>query len=158
MTVELENAPKIRNMAETDIPEVALIEKESIPEPWSENSFRAALANEQAICLVCEGDSQGILGYAVVYFAADEAELVTIAVRSDHRGKHIASLILQEAHDLARKQGAVLVYLEVRESNVPAQGLYRTFGYEICGRRKNFYSNPTEDAVLMKYRTGKNNA
>ncbi len=144
------NEISIRLMTEADVDAAAEIEKASIPDPWSKNSFLQALSNPQAICIVCTGDCGEVDGYAVIYFAADEGELVTIAVREECRGRYLGAALLEKGHSLASKKGAASIYLEVRESNMPAQGLYHSFGYEVCGKRKNFYSNPTEDAILMR--------
>jgi ribosomal-protein-alanine N-acetyltransferase len=90
-----------------------------------------------------------ILGFAGVWFLADEAHLATIAVRSDLRLRGIGERLLGGIFDLALEHNAKLVTLEVRASNQAAQGLYEKYGFVVVGRRPGYYSDNKEDAILM---------
>ena len=89
-----------------------------------------------------------VVGYAAVFCAADEGNLVSIGVDSNYREMGIATELLDIAYDMARDRGVASINLEVRESNIPAISLYECEGFEQVGRRPNFYRNPTEDALI----------
>ena len=76
-------------------------------------------------------------------------KITNVAVRPDHRKKGIADAILTDVLSESQKRGARTIYLEVRESNLPAQKLYEKHGFVSCGIRKNFYRKPTEHAIVM---------
>ncbi len=136
---------KIRPATEQDIAKIAAIEKSSIPDPWSEEGFRDALRQPGVIFLVTEDLS----GYCVLYTAADEGEIPTIAVDQEHRRKGIAQALLLSAGRMAVQQGVKRIYLEVRKSNEPARCLYEHCGFVRDGVRPRFYEHPQEDAVVM---------
>jgi len=83
-----------------------------------------------------------------VLCAADEGNLVSIGVDDEFREMGIATTLLDIIYEMALERGVTSINLEVRESNVPAISLYEKEGFEAVGKRKNFYRNPTEDAIL----------
>lgn len=139
----------LRQMQETDIEQVVNLEKAIFSSPWSEKSFCDALQREDTIYLVVE-DVGKILGYLGIWLSFDTADLCNIAVMDECRRKHLGQQLLQEGLRQAAAGGAEQILLEVRESNEAAISLYRRNGFKEIGRRKAYYSRPTEDALLMQ--------
>lgn len=137
----------ISRVAETDIPALAELEGKSIPEPWSERSFRSAYESKNSILL---GAYQGTLlcGYVNAAFVLDEVSVNSIAVSEEFRRQGLGEMLLS-ALEKEVADFAAFITLEVRGSNLPAQKLYEKLGYENVGLRKNFYSSPVENAILM---------
>jgi len=132
-----------------DLPAVISLDKLSFSLPWPERSFRFELTeNSASRCWVAEMDGK-IVGMIVAWLLVDEAHIATIATHPDHRGQGIARNLLMYALRYMSKEGAVTSFLEVRERNIPAQEMYRKFGYEEVGRRKRYYKDTNEDAILM---------
>jgi ribosomal-protein-alanine N-acetyltransferase len=139
----------IRRMTLDDIPVVAELDKLSFTLPWPERSYRFELMDNPASrCWVIEDDKK-IVGMIVAWMLVDEAHVATIATHPEHRRQGIASKLLTYALRYMSKEGAVTSFLEVRESNHAAQEMYRQFGYEAVGRRKRYYKDTDEDAILM---------
>lgn len=138
----------IRKMTESDIPQVAAIEAQAICPPWSEQSFRSALDQPGNLFLVAETENE-IAGYCGMYTAADEGEITNVAVRERYRQQGIGSRIMETVLASAVERGLTQIILEVRESNLAAEKLYEKYGFQSCGKRKNFYHDPDEDAVVM---------
>jgi len=141
---------KIRYMEIDDIERVAAIDREIFPDSWSETGLFSYLIRNDTVFLVAE-DGDGIAGYCGCQCAADEADIITVAVMSGKRRAGIGRELLYELICLAKAHGAANIYLEVRTGNEPAKALYRDFGFTELGIRKGYYSDPTEDAVTMKY-------
>lgn len=148
----------IEPLRREDIPEIGDIERESFPTPWPASAYRRELDNRLAryfvVREVLPGDEGGspfgrILGAAGVWVVLDEAHLTTIAVRASRRGEGFGERLLQHAIEVATDLGADSLTLEVRVSNEPAQALYRKYGFEVVGRRKNYYTDVREDALIM---------
>lgn len=102
-----------------------------------------------AVFLVAVVDARPI-GYVVARAAADEGELLNVAVQSEHRGRGIARALVGAALDRLAAAGVGSVYLEVRESNRTARLLYEGLGFREVGRRRGYYRKPREDAVLLR--------
>ena len=135
-------------MTEEYISGVASLERECFSHPWSEKSLREELDNDQAhfLCAVADGF---IAGYIGVQEIVGEAYITNVAVSEKFRRRGIAEKLLEEAERGAIKRGCVLITLEVRASNDPAKALYKKRGFKEVGSRKNFYSDPREDAEIM---------
>jgi ribosomal-protein-alanine N-acetyltransferase len=139
----------IRKMTLNDIPFVVQLDKLSFSLPWPERSFRFELTDNPASrCWVAVAYHQ-IVGMIVAWMLADEVHIATIATHPEFRRQRIASRLLTYSLLRAREEGARSSFLEVRESNLAAQELYRKFGYEVTGRRKRYYRDNDEDAILM---------
>lgn len=139
----------IRRMTLDDLPAVVALDQMSFSLPWPERSFRFELTDNTASrCWVAEADGE-IVGMLVAWLLVDEAHIATLAVHPAHRRRGIARNLLSHALRCMAKEGAVSSLLEVRESNIAAQELYRQFGYEAVGRRKRYYKDTDEDAILM---------
>ena len=149
------NRVAVRAMSETDIEAVALIEDASFTTPWTAQGFLDALQNPNAYCLVAEQQSEEqkpkVAGYCVIYHAADEGEISTIAVAPEFRGQGVADTMFAALKETVPKLGLATLYLDVRVSNTPARRLYEKQGFVEDGIRKRFYREPVEDAILMHY-------
>lgn len=142
---------RMRKMGIEDLPEVLAIEKVCFLSPWTRGMFESTMASPIANCLVIERSGH-ILGYAVFYFAASEAHIMNIAVHPGVRRRGLAREMLSRVLALARRKAVEECFLEVRESNMPARGLYEKLGFEAVGRRKGYYQESGEDALVMKLR------
>ncbi|MFQ5529528.1 MAG: ribosomal protein S18-alanine N-acetyltransferase [Gemmatimonadota bacterium] len=140
----------LRTMRLADLPGVLQIEQRSFSIPWQEATFRGLLRRRSAALMVAE-EAGSLVGYSVLWFAADEAELGDLAVLPEARRRGLGRWILEAALREARRRGAAHVYLEVREGNVDARRLYETAGFETVGTRPAYYSQPIEDAILMRH-------
>lgn len=138
----------IRRMRAEDAAYVAEIERKSFSEPWHEKEFTKASAADNYIYLVAEHNNK-IIGYAGCVFAADEADITNIAVDFEVRRMGIGRRLLLCLVEQAQKAGLANIFLEVRVSNEAARELYVQTGFEAVGLRKNFYSKPAEDGILM---------
>lgn len=140
---------RIRKMTLDDVPFVIQLDKMSFSLPWPERSFRFELTDNPASrCWIAEVD-QTIVGMIVAWLLADEVHIATIATHPDFRRQKIASRLLAHTLLRAREEGARSSFLEVRESNLAAQEMYRKFGYAVTGRRRRYYRDNDEDAILM---------
>jgi ribosomal-protein-alanine N-acetyltransferase len=135
-------------MEEKHIPQIALLEKECFSCPWSEESFYECLDNER-FYFVGLFEENELVGYGSLLTVFDEGDVANIAVRSDKRGQGLGRTVLTALEEEAKNRGVVYLHLEVRESNAPARHLYESFGFTIDGIRRNYYTKPQENAVLM---------
>ena len=141
----------ICDFAPGDIDELAAAEKICFPgDPWSRESFLEALGSGSCYIL-CAKDMQltKIVAYSVIFCIADQADLANIAVLPDCRGRKLGRRLLEKTLEKAYEMGVSEVFLEVRESNAAARGLYLSSGFAEIGVRRNYYSAPRENAVLM---------
>jgi len=139
---------QIRPMTEKDCAKVAEIEAVSFSMPWSLQSFTETVSDSKYHFLVAEEQGE-ILGYCGFYSVVDEAEIPNVCVSPSARRRGIGRKLMEELICLATGLEIETMYLEVRKSNLPAQKLYQSLGFEEIGLRKNFYEQPREDAVLM---------
>jgi ribosomal-protein-alanine N-acetyltransferase len=131
-----------------DLDQVAAIEKLSLPSPWSKELFEAELKRPQARYFVAE-EGDRIAGYMGYWEAPQEAHIINLAVAPGFRKKGLGVAMLDHVLEFARKTGANLATLEVRESNVAARGLYEKCGFKFVAIRKKYYVDNQEDAVVM---------
>jgi ribosomal-protein-alanine N-acetyltransferase len=136
----------LRLMGPADVPAVAELEQLVFPDPWSENAFREELAAPGRRYVVAE-EGGAIVGYGGLLVVGDDAHVITLAVRSEVRGRGLGTRFMLRLADEARAAGAAHLTLEVRVSNHPAQSLYRRFGFETVGLRRHYYRD--EDALIM---------
>jgi ribosomal-protein-alanine N-acetyltransferase len=140
---------RVRPARAEDVARVAEIERLSFGDPWSDESF-AGLVGERQVLFSVADTVGGVAGYSVVWTAADESELANVAVAPERRGTGVGALLLDVAMAAARRRGAAVMYLEVRESNTTAQSLYASRGFRQVGRRRRYYRSPAEDALVMR--------
>lgn len=143
----------VRAAREEDLTAVAAIERGSFGDPWSIDAFRSALRQGGSF-VVAEG-AGAVLGYAIAWSVVDEAELANIAVAPAARGRGIGQRLLDAAIAYAEAKGCAAMYLEVRESNSGARALYASRGFEEVGRRRRYYRQPVEDALILRARVGR---
>jgi tRNA threonylcarbamoyladenosine biosynthesis protein TsaB len=141
------SAETVRPMTALDI-SAALSVLEESPEAatWSRDSLLDAASRGMAWTAEVEGLVAGIL---IGQAAADEFEILNLAVANVHRGHGVATRLVGAALDSARAAGAAKTYLEVRSSNERAIALYSKLGVHISGRRPRYYRDPEEDAILL---------
>jgi [ribosomal protein S18]-alanine N-acetyltransferase len=138
-----------RFMREEDIDQVLEIEHASFTTPWSREAFYNELnMNKFAIYIVLEIDKK-VVGYCGVWIVVDEAHVTNIAILPDYRGKKLGDALMQNLFEVAKTMGAKSMTLEVRVTNYIAQSLYRKFGFQNGGLRKNYYTDNHEDALVM---------
>ncbi len=140
--------PKIRKMQEADLDRIAEIAAQSFVSPWSRQGFAEALPMENACFLLAE-EASAILGYCGLYMAADEGEIINVAVCPECRKKGIGDLLLTALIEEGHRNGVSRFFLEVRVSNEAAICLYEKHGFVKQGIRKNFYQDIREDAYVM---------
>ena len=133
-------------MEERHLAALAEIERACFHAPWSETMLREELG--KGIFLVAEQDGR-TAGYVGCQTVLDEGYITNVAVSPDFRRQGIAKALITELIEQAKAKRLAFVTLEVRESNAAARALYAGAGFQPVGIRKNFYSNPTENAVLM---------
>lgn len=135
----------LRVAAPADAPTIARLERSASPVAWSERSVRSLLEQPGCVAFVIDDPPAGHLLTRVV---ADEAEVLTLAVASEHRRRGLGRVLMRaaEAHWLAL--GVSTAWLEVGADNTAAQGLYRALGWAEAGRRAAYYSDGVDACVL----------
>ncbi|MHB1299101.1 MAG: ribosomal protein S18-alanine N-acetyltransferase [Gemmatimonadaceae bacterium] len=139
----------IRRATEEDVAAIHAIEVESFGDPWSVGSFRSTLAHPQVVAKVAERAGK-VIGYSIAWIVGDEAELANLAIDRAARRTGVGAALLDDLLVTLDGQAAVTVYLEVREGNAAARALYESRGFVETGRRKGYYRNPDEDALVMR--------
>lgn len=138
----------IRRMKPEDLDQVMMLERQIFSRPWSEESMRSAL-QQDTIYLVDVADGK-IRGYLGIWCMAEDGDLCNMAVAEQARRGGVASRLMEEGMACCRRQGVHRIVLEVRESNLPAKTLYQSKGFVPIGVRKQYYSEPRENAVIME--------
>lgn len=139
---------RITPMKSEDVSAVAEIERECFSEPWSEKGLSDELTNENAVFFVAKILDETV-GYMGMHTVLDECYVANVAVRANCRRKGIGRKLLRYAEKKARERSCSFISLEVRASNESAIGLYSSESYEKMGERKDFYSDPKENALIM---------
>ena len=137
-----------RKMTANDADAVAEIELKTFSMPWKREDFFRELNKDFAEYIVGEIDEK-IVAYAGAWISFNEAEVMNVAVDENFRGQGIGKKLFAELIKICKNRGATAITLEVRPSNTPAIKIYENFGLKSVGRRKNYYDNPTEDALIM---------
>ncbi len=158
----------VEPMTLADVERVMEIEQVAFSAPWSARAYRyEILENDNSTMLVVRSaagsgwglahlarrlglaNSAAALGYGGFWLLVDDAHIATIAVDPVWRGRGLGSLLLLSLIEQGAERGAVRATLEVRVSNETAQGLYRSYGFEIVSRRRRYYADNDEDAYIM---------
>ena len=139
----------IIRMNESHVKAVAELEKLCFSDPWSENSVASELQNKLALWLVAEEES-ALAGYIGSQTCGEESDVMNVAVHPDFRRRGIAEALVNRLVEELKAIGSQCLTLEVRASNVPAIALYEKMGFAEIGRRKIYYRNPREDALIMR--------
>lgn len=138
----------IREMTKQDIGEILEIERQSFITPWTAPMFLASILSPIYKNFVMEKDDK-IIGYIMLYSVLDEAHVTNLAIRPDYRKKGCGSRLLSYSINYYKKTGVTDYFLEVREKNLDAINLYRRYDFKVVGRRKRYYSDTNEDALIM---------
>ena len=126
------------------------IEKTSFSKPWSYDSMIEAFESDTVSIYAAENEFNEKTAFIMALQIDYEAEILNIAVSPEHRHQGIASALMHHILAEFEKRSVESIYLEVRESNIPAIGLYIKSGFKQFGTRRNYYSDPKENAILMK--------
>ena len=135
-------------MTSGHLDDVYIIETECFSHPWSKQSLEEEMNNETSLFLVAKEENK-VIGYIGMSIVIDEGYIFNVAVRENHRNKGVATALINELVTYGKKNNFSFITLEVRESNLPAISLYSKFGFIKAGERKDYYSNPKENAILM---------
>ena len=135
-------------MTSGHLDDVYIIETECFSHPWSKQSLEEEMNNETSLFLVAKEENE-VIGYIGMSIVIDEGYIFNVAVRENHRNKGVATALINELVTYGKKNNFSFITLEVRESNLPAISLYSKFGFIKAGEKKDYYSNPKENAILM---------
>ena len=139
----------LETMNAAHVAQIARLEKICFSDPWSERSIASELDNKLAFWLVAtEGET--VAGYIGSQTVMDETDMMNVAVHPDFRRQGIAEALVNGLVKQLKDMGSHCLTLEVRASNVPAISLYEKLGFSEIGRRKNYYRNPREDALILR--------
>lgn len=139
----------VRQMQKKDIDRIYEMEVLCFRSPWSKHSLQGELKNNLAHYLVMENDEGVIIAYGGMWIIFDEAHITNIAVHPDFRGNGYSKKLMLYLMKEALFVGATKMTLEVREKNYVAQNLYSSLNFSSQGRRKKYYTDTGEDALLM---------
>lgn len=133
-----------------DVERVYEIDKDSFSLPWTLRAYQYEVReNINARNWVLEHETDGVVGFIVVWHILDEAHIGTVAIDKGCRGRGLGKLLTAYALLQSVEEGMTLSYLEVRRSNITAQKTYESLGFEVVGVRAGYYKNNHEDALLM---------
>ena len=136
-------------MNSTHVSEVAELEKMCFSAPWSEKSVASELENPLSLWLVAT-EQDRVLGYVGSQTVLGESDMMNLAVAPATRCQGIGRQLVEALAEALQKNGSHCLTLEVRQSNLPAQKLYGALGFQQIGRRPGYYSNPKEDALILR--------
>ena len=139
----------VRRATIEDAKEIFAIEMECFSVPWSLDSIETELLNEDKKLYYVIEDANGVVGYAGAWLVYDEGQITNIAIRPSARRQGFGAKLTRALIEECFKRGMHEIFLEVRISNLSALSLYRQLGFTVKGMRKNYYSEPKEDAYIM---------
>ena len=140
---------EIMPMEQTHVPQIAQLETLCFSEPWSEASVASELSNPLSCWLVAVEGEQ-VAGYIGSQTVMGESDMMNVAVAPDYRRQGVGEKLILALVDALKERGSHWLMLEVRQSNAPARALYAKLGFAEVGRRKNYYRNPKEDALILR--------
>lgn len=138
----------VRLMEDRDLNAAAWLEQISFSQPWSFSLLKEGLLGGLDTYFVVE-EGLGVTGYCCLRIIAGEGEIQRLAVDPQARRAGMGKKLMEAMVDFAIDQGVKDITLEVRESNIPARNLYRTYGFKEEAVRKGYYQSPEEDAIIM---------
>ncbi|ANU16220.1 ribosomal-protein-alanine N-acetyltransferase [Planococcus maritimus] len=145
----MSNPVKFRKMTIQDVNAVYEIEKQSFTLAWTKEAFEQEMLKNEFAYYVLGETAEGVIGYCGMWLVMDEAHITNIAISPQQRGNKYGEALMREAMDQARAQGAKLMTLEARVSNIAALNLYKKLGFQNGGIRKGYYTDNQEDAIVM---------
>ena len=139
----------MEDMTLDDVPTVQEIEREIFLTPWPRNAYRRELSQNKLAVYIVIRDADQIVGYGGLWKMADEAHVTTVGVRRRDQGRGFGLALMVALIDRAYAMGSRWMTLEVRASNHGAMALYEKLGFKVIGRRRGYYTDDGEDAVVM---------
>lgn len=139
----------IREMKVEDVPQIAAIERLCFSAPWNENMIISSWESRLSCWLVAEIDGC-VAGYVGSEAVLDSADMMNIAVAPEYRKRGIAEALIKTLEEYLQKRDILFLLLEVRVSNMPAIALYNKLGFDQVGHRPRYYTNPREDALILR--------
>lgn len=139
----------VRRATIEDAKEIFAIEMDCFSVPWSLDSIETELMNQEKKLYYVIEDTEGVVGYAGAWLVYDEGQITNIAIRPSARRQGFGATLTRALIEECFKRGMHEIFLEVRISNLSALSLYRQLGFTVKGMRKNYYSEPKEDAYIM---------
>ena len=139
----------LRAADEEDLSDVLKIERESFTDPWPLAVFEKELTNDWSHVEVLMGPDGQMAGHTIYWVVHDELHLLNIAIRPTLRRRGLARALLHYLEDFCRQNGLTYLTLEVRVGNTAAVSLYKSEDYKVIHRRKNYYVENREDALVM---------
>ena len=149
MSAARDGAVRLRRATAADVDAIAAIERLAFSDPWSRESFATLARSPEVYFLVADAGGAPV-GYLVAWYVLDEGEVANIAVAPSARGTGVGARLLDAALAEARRRAVGHMFLEVRESNAVARRLYGSRGFIELGRRKRYYRDPVEDALVLR--------
>lgn len=140
---------RIRPMEAQDIRSIAALEESCFSKPWSTQALAEELGNEQAVFYVALTEDEEVVGYAGMHNILGEGYITNIAVEEEARHKGIGRKLMETLNAYAEDNAMSFLTLEVRPSNEHAVELYKSMGFVEQGERKDFYTSPRENALIM---------
>jgi ribosomal-protein-alanine N-acetyltransferase len=145
----------LERAVEDDLDALVAMERRCFTHPWTPRNFQDEIAGRGRVILLrtptADGQAgRGIVAYCVFQVVTDEMHVLNLAVHPDHRGRGLARRLLTLCFAFAARQGAQRALLEVRQSNRAAQRLYASMGFAQVSVRRNYYSHPREDAMVLE--------
>jgi ribosomal-protein-alanine N-acetyltransferase len=144
---------QIRPASLADVAALAELERVCFSDPWSPAAIRETIQYETARTFVAQ-DSVGIVGFVIARISGEEGEILDLAVLPGKRRRGIGSKLLAAVWKSVQEEGVRELFLEVRESNAAAIGLYQSHGFRAVGLRPRYYRNPPEDALVLRVALG----
>lgn len=139
---------RFRKIESRDLDEVAEIEQEAFPEPWTRGMFCQEISSPMSHFYVAMLD-EVLVGYVGFWQVVDEAHITSVTVRKEYRGRGYGKALTDFIVRTAAREGLARATLEVRLTNTTAQNLYQSLGFEKTGIRKGYYKKTNEDAIIM---------
>jgi [ribosomal protein S18]-alanine N-acetyltransferase len=143
---------ELRRLNLADLRDIEEIERLSYPTPWSRSMFAGELAKPSSLCLGAfdvQDEDGRLCGYLIVSRYVDAWHVMNVAVDPDHRGRGVATMLLERLFDLTADDARRGYTLEVRVSNEKAIDLYERLGFRSRGLRRGYYTDNREDALIM---------
>lgn len=139
----------VRPMLLDDLEAILEIERVSFSTPWSKESFKAELKDNDYARYFCLALDGRVIGYMGLWFILDEGHITNIAIAPEYRGQRWGEFLMRYVMRKMAAQGMDRMTLEVRVSNNQAQSLYKRLGFSTAGIRKGYYADTQEDAMIM---------
>ena len=139
----------IKNAELHHVADIEQLEKLCFSVPWTREQIISQLPDDMHVFIVAEEDNGAVIGYVGLMCVLDEGYISNVAVSPAHRRQGIGDALIERLTALAEEKRLSFMTLEVREGNIPARALYKKHGFTDVGLRKNYYTLPTENAVLM---------